>query len=75
MCPDPPRHALPPKPGSEKAGRPGCHGCRHYFVTWEPRQPHGCRALGFKSSCLPHIHVQRTSGIFCQLYSPRRPGK
>ncbi|MDR0620939.1 MAG: uracil-DNA glycosylase [Deltaproteobacteria bacterium] len=55
-----------------QAPKPNCHNCRHYFVTWEPQTPHGCRALGFKSLYLPHVQVHRTSGQPCQLYSPKK---
>ncbi|MDR1395472.1 MAG: uracil-DNA glycosylase [Deltaproteobacteria bacterium] len=48
-----------------------CRLCCHYFVTWEPRQPHGCRAMGFKSKYLPYIEVWRISGQNCQYYRPR----
>ncbi|MDR1111053.1 MAG: uracil-DNA glycosylase [Deltaproteobacteria bacterium] len=63
MPQDPPRHET----------RPNCYACLHYFVTWEPKSPHGCRALGFKSRLLPHVQVFRTSGASCHLFAPKRP--
>ncbi|MDR1085522.1 MAG: uracil-DNA glycosylase [Deltaproteobacteria bacterium] len=49
-----------------------CRKCRHYFITWEARLPHGCRAMGFKSQYLPYIQVFRISGLNCQYYSERK---
>ncbi|MDR0354259.1 MAG: uracil-DNA glycosylase [Deltaproteobacteria bacterium] len=60
------------QPDPKSAREPNCRNCRHYFVTWEPRNPHGCKALGFKSSYLPHVHVFRTSGTPCQLFSLKK---
>jgi hypothetical protein len=58
-------------PRSPEPPPPNCRRCAHYHITWDPRAPHGCRALGFKSSYLPHVHVQKTSGLRCQLFRPR----
>ncbi|MDR2422968.1 MAG: uracil-DNA glycosylase [Deltaproteobacteria bacterium] len=57
-----------------KANRPtrrDCRRCRHYYITWEARVPHGCRAMGFKSQYLPYLQVFRVSGQNCQSFSPR----
>ncbi|MDA8138122.1 MAG: uracil-DNA glycosylase [Desulfobacteraceae bacterium] len=56
---------MPTKPSID------CHRCRHYFVTWEKRQPHGCKAMGFKSEQLPSIVVFHTSGEQCLRYEPK----
>ena len=40
--------------------------CEHYFVTWTPGVPRGCRLYGFKSAALPSIVVKKTSGEQCQ---------
>ncbi|MDR2368485.1 MAG: uracil-DNA glycosylase [Deltaproteobacteria bacterium] len=52
---------------------PNCHNCRHYYVTWDMHKPHGCKVLAFKSQYLPHVHVHKTSGQPCQLFSPKKP--
>ncbi|MCB1155246.1 uracil-DNA glycosylase [bacterium] len=49
-----------------------CHGCVHYFVTWDPRFPRGCRALSFKTKKVPCHEVRANSGMPCQLATPRR---
>ncbi|MCB2169990.1 MAG: uracil-DNA glycosylase [Deltaproteobacteria bacterium] len=52
--------------------RPQCRGCRHYYVTWESRHPHGCRAMGFKSQRTPCLEVIRsTPGVACLHFKPR----
>lgn len=51
--------------------RPDCLHCRHYFVTWEPAQPRGCRAFGFKSVELPAMVVLSSSGEACRLFERR----
>ena len=25
-----------------------CRNCVYYYITWDPRKPYGCKALGFK---------------------------
>ncbi|MCK9337974.1 MAG: uracil-DNA glycosylase [Arcobacteraceae bacterium] len=45
-----------------------CQKCKHYFVTWEPNKPHGCRAYGFKSKHIPSMIVKQSSGFNCTLY-------
>jgi hypothetical protein len=48
-----------------------CRGCKHYRVSWDPRAPHACTAIGFKSQKLPSIVVYESSGIECQMFEPR----
>ena len=52
--------------------RISCIKCRYYQVTWDPRQPYGCRAHGFKSHKNPAIVVYETSGIECQLFHEKK---
>jgi len=42
-----------------------CTKCKHYFITWEPSAPKGCRAFGFKTSVMPSLMVLRSSGKPC----------
>lgn len=53
--------------------RPVCVRCIHYFVTYEPSRPHGCRAMGFKSRQNPAVVVFRNSGVSCQMFREKRP--
>jgi len=45
-----------------------CRQCRYYYVTWDKRLPHGCRAMGFKSLQLPAIVVRMNSQEECLKY-------
>ncbi|MEJ2155886.1 MAG: uracil-DNA glycosylase [Desulfobacteraceae bacterium] len=53
--------------------RVDCRKCRYYFVTWEPSQPHGCRAMGFKSLHFPSTVVRHNSGSRCRAFMPKSP--
>ncbi|HIQ37735.1 MAG TPA: uracil-DNA glycosylase [Desulfocapsa sulfexigens] len=53
-------------------GRPSCIKCVHYFVTHDPAQPFGCRAMGFKSKQNPASMVFASSGIECQLFKLKK---
>ena len=45
---------------------PDCRRCRHYFVTYDPALPHGCRAFEIKSAPLPTKVVLESSGEPCR---------
>jgi hypothetical protein len=49
-----------------------CHKCRHYYVTWNPKLPHGCRAMGFRGRYMPSIAVRRISGMACLMYAEKK---
>lgn len=54
---------------------PECVKCMHYYVTYDPAKPYGCRAMGFKSRRLPAQVVYAASGLVCQLFALKiRPG-
>jgi hypothetical protein len=55
----------------ENKNRIACIKCRYYQVTWDPRQPYGCRAHGFKSHRNPAVIVYESSGIECQLFEEK----
>ncbi len=57
----------------EAVKRPKCLECRHYYVTYEPSFPHGCRLFQMRSRMLPSIEVERNSGRPCQGYEAKRP--
>ncbi|KPA13465.1 uracil-DNA glycosylase [Candidatus Magnetomorum sp. HK-1] len=54
-----------------KTKRIDCHKCRHYFVTWNRKFPHGCRFMGFKCRFLPSLEVKRISGSSCMIYEEK----
>ncbi|OXS78949.1 hypothetical protein [Domibacillus enclensis] len=43
--------------------------CRHFYVTWDPKAPRGCRAYGFKTKQVPSVVVKRSSGHPCFQFS------
>jgi len=49
-----------------------CRQCRHFFITYDPRFPYGCRVIGFKSRDLPSVVVCRDSGAACRSYTLRK---
>ncbi|WP_136805402.1 uracil-DNA glycosylase [Desulfosediminicola flagellatus] len=51
---------------------PNCYKCTHYFITYEPAKPYGCRAMRFKSNRNPARVVYESSGIICQLFTPKK---
>lgn len=48
--------------------RPNCYKCVHFYVTWDPAHPYGCRGMGFKTKISPALAVFRNSGMECQLF-------
>jgi len=52
-----------------------CRRCEYYFVTWKPKQPHGCKAYGFKSPQIPSLVVFQSSGSDCSMFKAKTPAK
>ena len=48
-----------------------CARCKHYFVTWDPNFPKGCRAYGFKSRTMPSQAVLSSSGKPCMSFEEK----
>jgi hypothetical protein len=42
-----------------------CHGCVHYFVTYDRYRPYGCAQFGFKTKSLPAQVVIESTGMQC----------
>jgi hypothetical protein len=57
------------------AVQPNCLKCINYYITHDPAKPYGCRALGFKSRSNPARVAFISSGLVCQLYSPKKQEK
>ena len=55
--------------------RSNCMGCQHFYITYETSHPYGCRAMAFKSKEMPNSVVFASSGMQCQLFSPKGPLK
>ncbi|OGG93536.1 MAG: hypothetical protein A2527_11555 [Candidatus Lambdaproteobacteria bacterium RIFOXYD2_FULL_50_16] len=54
-----------------KPDTPHCRQCRHYYITWDPTYPYGCRKMGFKSTKAPWDEVIDISGQTCQVFEPK----
>ena len=50
---------------------PDCSRCRHFYVTYDPSLPRGCRAYGFKSKEWPTRVVLESSGSHCKQFEER----
>ncbi len=44
---------------------PDCLKCIHFYVTWDPSYPRGCREFGFKTRQLPSREVFGATGLHC----------
>lgn len=42
-----------------------CRKCKHFFITWDPNNPYGCKSFGIKTKQMPSIEVYVTSGKEC----------
>lgn len=53
-----------------------CFQCESFFVTWDQKNPRGCKAYGFKTRELPSVVVKRSSGMSClQFKRKKREGR
>lgn len=59
----------------KKTNSVDCFKCKHFYVTWEPSNPRGCRAFGFKTAKMPSQVVLETSGEICLKFVPKEPDK
>lgn len=50
---------------------PDCLKCEHYTVTWDPRWPHACNAMGFRSQVLPSKEVRIADGQSCLAFTSK----
>ncbi|KGP74199.1 uracil-DNA glycosylase [Pontibacillus yanchengensis Y32] len=42
-----------------------CFQCKHFYTTWNPEFPRGCKAYGFKTKEIPSAYVLKVSGSPC----------
>jgi hypothetical protein len=48
---------------------PNCYKCISYFVTWDPKFPHGCKKFEFKrKDALPSLSVYKATKCHCQFF-------
>lgn len=48
-----------------------CMKCKHYFVTWDPKFPRGCRAYEVKSANPPWQIVAQSTKEGCVSYEAK----
>ena len=48
-----------------------CMQCEHYFVTWNPKFPRGCKLYGFKTAGFPSVEVYKATGEDCIGYAKK----
>jgi hypothetical protein len=41
--------------------KPNCTKCKHYFITFNPRTPKGCRIYQIQSQALPSTIVKQAN--------------
>ena len=51
-----------------------CLKCVHYFITWDPSFPRGCKLFGFKTAAHPNSTVVEATGSQCRNYVIKRAG-
>lgn len=56
----------------KKTNPVNCFECKHFYVTWEPANPRGCRAFGFKTHRIPSDVVFETSGEACLKFTTKK---
>lgn len=56
---------------SQQSSTVNCLACRHFYITYEPAHPYGCRSLAFKSREMPSRVVFASSGMECQTFSKK----
>lgn len=61
------------RPCFSKSRRIDCFKCRHFHVTWDQRNPRGCKIYGFKSKLLPSLVVFQASGDICLQFDSKNP--
>lgn len=48
-----------------------CIRCIHFFSTYDPQMPRGCRKFNIKSKTMPHILVEKESNHECRGFKER----
>ena len=59
---------------SKNNNRINCFHCIHFFITWEPELPRGCKLFGFKTAQMPSVAVFNYSGVKCEGFKRKVSG-
>jgi hypothetical protein len=49
-----------------------CTKCQHYYITWDPDRPYGCRHFAFKSPHTPALAVIESSQDRCLAFQAKQ---
>ena len=52
-----------------------CMKCIHYFSTFDPTRPRGCKLYGMKTAQFPNILVKKETGKECLGFQERAKAK
>lgn len=49
-----------------------CNKCKHYYITFKPATPMGCRAFGIESKAMPSRVIKQESGEDCKGFEAKK---
>lgn len=52
--------------------KPNCSQCRHYYITWKPQTPNGCRRYGIQCNGSPSTIIASAGLGDCQGFEPKK---
>ena len=52
--------------------QPNCSQCRHFYVTWDPKTPNGCRRFGIQCKDRPSQIIASAGMGDCQAFEEKR---
>jgi len=54
--------------------KPNCTQCKHFYITWDPKIPNGCRRFGIQCKDLPsRVVAQAGMGDCTGFEAKKRP--
>ena len=48
-----------------------CCNCKHFYITYKPKFPYGCKAFGIIAKKKSYLEVRSISGTNCALFSKK----
>lgn len=52
--------------------KPNCKECRHFYITWNPQTPNGCRRFGIQCKDRPSQIVAMAGQGECQGFEEKK---
>lgn len=56
----------------ERKTKINCFHCIYLQITWQPKYPYACKAMGFKSAIIPSLEVFRAAGSNCKQFTKKK---